>query len=154
MNSRVKAKSSRRSREAIRTWLRLLSCETHIEQQVRSLFRSHFSVTLPQFDVLSELERAGEPLTMSQLSRELMVSNGNVTGVIDRLEKNGLVTRNRAEHDRRIQYIELTSQGRKDFDKMARHHARWLEDLLSELTLNDMSRLQELLLKARHSVTG
>ncbi len=121
---------------------------------MRSLFRSHFSVTLPQFDVLSELERAGEPLTMSQLSRELMVSNGNVTGVIDRLEKNGLVTRNRAEHDRRIQYIELTSQGRKDFDKMARHHARWLEDLLSELTLNDMSRLQKLLLKARHSVTG
>lgn len=90
---------------------------------------------------------------MSQLSRGLMVSNGNVTGVIDRLEKNGLVARNRAEHDRRIQYINLTSQGRREFNKMARHHARWLEDLLSELTLNDMSNLQELLLKTRHSVT-
>ncbi|MEE8425806.1 MAG: MarR family transcriptional regulator [Woeseiaceae bacterium] len=110
-------------------------------------------MTLPQFDVLSELERAGDPLTMSQLSRELMVSNGNVTGVIDRLEKNGLVVRKRAEHDRRIQYIELTSQGRKEFDMMARHHAHWLEDLLSDLTLNDMSELQELLLKTRHSVT-
>lgn len=153
MSSKVKLKLSRRSREVIRTWLRLLSCETHIEQRLRSLFRSHFSVTLPQFDVLSELERAGQPLTMSQLSRGLMVSNGNVTGVIDRLEKNGLVARNRAEHDRRIQYINLTSQGRREFNKMARHHARWLEDLLSELTLNDMSNLQELLLKTRHSVT-
>ncbi|MCP4300870.1 MAG: MarR family transcriptional regulator [Gammaproteobacteria bacterium] len=110
-------------------------------------------MTLPQFDVLSELERAGEPLTMSQLSRELMVSNGNVTGVIDRLEKSGLVARNRADHDRRIQYIDLTSQGRKDFDKMARHHARWLEDLFAGLSLNDMSELQKLLLKTRHSVT-
>ncbi len=153
MNSKVKSRSRRRSREAIRTWLRLLSCETRIEQRLRSLFRGHFSVTLPQFDVLSELERAGEPLTMSQLSRELMVSNGNVTGVIDRLEKNGLVVRNRAAHDRRIQYIDLTPQGRKDFDKMARHHARWLEDLFAGLSLKDMTELQTLLLKTRQSVT-
>ena len=153
MNTQPKPKSDRRRKEAIRTWLRLLSCETLVEQQLRSLFRGNFSVTLPQFDVLSELERAGTPLTMSQLSHELMVSNGNVTGVIDRLEKSGLVERNRAEHDRRIQYIQLTPRGRKDFDKMARHHARWLEDLFSELTLDDMSGLQELLLKTRHSVT-
>ena len=83
-----KEKESNRSKESIRTWLRLLSCETVIEQQLRSRFRQEFSVTLPQFDVLSELERAGRKMTMSELSRELMVSNGNVTGVIDRLEKN------------------------------------------------------------------
>ncbi|MDP6994309.1 MAG: MarR family transcriptional regulator, partial [Woeseiaceae bacterium] len=80
-----------RSKEAIRTWLRLLSCEMVIEQQLRSLFRNHFSVTLPQYDALSELERAGKQLTMSELSKELMVSNGNVTGIVDRLEKSGLV---------------------------------------------------------------
>jgi DNA-binding MarR family transcriptional regulator len=142
-----------RSKEAIRTWLRLLSCEMLIEQQLRSLFRTTFSVTLPQFDVLSELERTGEKMTMSELSHELMVSNGNVTGVIDRLEKNGFVTRTRAEHDRRIQYIELTPKGRAEFDVMATHHERWLDDMFADLSINDMARLQKLLLKARNSVT-
>ena len=140
-----------RSKESIRTWLRLLSCETVIEQRLRSQFRNHFSVTLPQFDVLSELERADDPLTMSQLSKELMVSNGNVTGVVDRLEKIGLVKRVRAKHDRRIQYIQLTAKGRKEFDNMAGRHERWLAKLLSNLTLADMSKLQELLLKTRVS---
>ena len=121
-------RTDHKSKEAIRTWLRLLSCETLVERQLRSLFRVNFSVTLPQFDVLSELERAGRPLTMSELSTELMVSNGNVTGVIDRLEKSGFVQRNRAEHDRRIQYIELSPKGRKEFTIMARQHERWLDD--------------------------
>jgi len=143
-----------RSKEAIRTWLRLLSCETVVEQQLRSLFRTNFTVTLPQFDVLSELERAGKKLTMSELSRELMVSNGNVTGVIDRLEKNAFVTRTRAEHDRRVQYIQLTPKGRKEFSRMARHHERWLEELFSGLSMSEMSSLQKLLLKMRSSVTA
>ena len=153
MNTREKSPSARRSKEAIRTWLRLLSCETLIEQRLRSLFRDNFSVTLPQFDVLSELERAGTPLTMSQLSQELMVSNGNVTGVIDRLEKSGLVSRKRGEHDRRIQYIELTSQGRKQFNRAARHHETWLDGLFADLSLKDMAELQKLLLKTRQSVS-
>lgn len=143
-----------RSKQAIRTWLRLLSCETLIEQQLRSLFRSRFSVTLPQFDVMSELERSGRKMTMSELSRELMVSNGNVTGVIDRLEKNGFVTRARAEHDRRIQYIALTDKGRNEFDEMAKSHERWLDGLLSQLSMNDMASLQELLLKTRNSISA
>lgn len=146
--------SERRSKEAIRTWLRLLSCETLIEQRLRSLFRDNFSVTLPQFDVLSELERAGQPLTMSQLSKELMVSNGNVTGVIDRLERAGLVERRRAEHDRRVQFIELTAKGRKHFNKAAAHHETWLNNLLADLSLTDMAELQRLLLKARKSVSA
>ena len=106
---------SQRSKESIRTWLRLLSCETLIEQDIRSKFRENFKVTLPQFDVLSELERAPGKLTMSQLSKELMVSNGNITGVVDRLEKNGLVKRMRPPHDRRIQFIELTDTGASEF---------------------------------------
>lgn len=141
------------SKDALRTWLRLLSCETVIEQQLRTLLRQNFSVTLPQFDVLSELERAGDPLTMSQLSKELMVSNGNVTGVIDRLEKTGFVKRVRAEHDRRIQFIELTAKGRKEFNRMASRHERWVAELLSELSMTDMDQLQDLLLKARQSVS-
>ncbi|MBT5220815.1 MAG: MarR family transcriptional regulator [Woeseia sp.] len=140
-----------RSKEALRTWLRLLSCGTVIEQRLRSLFRVNFSVTLPQFDVLSELERAGQPLTMSDLSRELMVSNGNVTGVIDRLEKNGYVSRTRADHDRRIQYIDLTPKGAREFSRMAELHEEWLNDLLAELSVPDMKKLQKLLLKTRLS---
>ena len=154
MKTKEKSKGSaaEHSKESLRTWLRLLSCETVIEQQLRTLLRQNFSVTLPQFDVLSELERAGEPLTMSQLSKELMVSNGNVTGVIDRLEKVDFVKRVRAERDRRIQYIELTTAGRKEFGQMAIEHERWLADLMSDLSMTDMGRLQHLLLKTRQSV--
>lgn len=145
------ASAAGHSKESLRTWLRMLSCETVIEQQLRTLLRQNFAVTLPQFDVLSELERAGEPMTMSQLSKELMVSNGNVTGVIDRLEKTGFARRVRSEHDRRVQFIELTTKGRKEFDKMATQHERWLGDLLSDLSLTEMGKLQELLLKTRQS---
>jgi len=146
--------SDPRSKEAIRTWLRLLSCEMVIEQRLRSRFRQDFSVTLPQFDVLSELERVGKKMTMSELSRELMVSNGNVTGVIDRLEKNAFVTRTRAEHDRRVQYIELTAKGRNAFEGMAASHERWLDEMMSGLSMTDMVELQKLLLKARSSVSA
>ena len=156
MNEKEKKDSgdSRRSKEAIRTWLRLLSCETVIEQRLRSLLRNQFSVTLPQFDVLSELERAGTQMTMSELSNKLMVSNGNVTGVIDRLEKNGYVTRTRAEHDRRVQFIGLTEKRLREFDAMANSHEAWLNELLSELSLSDRSSLQDLLLKTRNSATA
>jgi DNA-binding MarR family transcriptional regulator len=156
MNNKEKMDSAdtQKSKEAIRTWLRLLSCETVIEQQLRSLLRSNFSVTLPQFDVLSELERAGTQMTMSELSHNLMVSNGNVTGVIDRLERNGYVTRTRADHDRRIQFIGLTEKGLREFDAMAHSHEAWLSELFSELSLSDMSSLQSLLLKTRNSATA
>ncbi len=155
MNNKEKIPSDAedRSKEAIRTWLRLLSCETVIEQRLRRRFREEFSVTLPQFDVLSELERAGHKMTMSELSHELMVSNGNVTGVIDRLEKNGFVTRTRAAHDRRVQFIDLTEKGRNKWQGMAASHEDWLNDMLSELSTNDMADLQNLLLKTRQSVT-
>lgn len=156
MNSKGKSRAApaTRGKESIRTWLRLLSCEAVIERRLRSQFRTHFPVTLPQFDVLSELDRADGPLTMSQLSKELMVSNGNVTGVIDRLEKINFVKRTRPKHDRRIQFIHLTPKGKKGFDEMARQHESWLAQLFSDLTLGDMGALQELLLKTRDSVSA
>jgi DNA-binding MarR family transcriptional regulator len=136
----------------VRLWLRLLSCETAIERRLRSLFTQHFQVTLPQFDVMAELEHAGEKLTMSQLSKELMVSNGNVTGVVDRLEKRGFVTRLRPSFDGRVQFIELTKKGAQEFKRMAAQHDRWQADFLSELSLSEMDKLEQLLLKARQSV--
>ncbi len=144
-------KSENRQKESLRTWLRLLSCESIVEQQLRSVFRKQFEVTLPQFDVLSELEHASAALTMSELSRELMVSNGNITGVIDRLVTMGLVQRERPEHDRRVQFIQLTEKGSKEFRRMASLHESWVGHLLTGLNLKDMRQLQSLLLKARNS---
>ncbi|HET6565765.1 MAG TPA: MarR family transcriptional regulator [Xanthomonadales bacterium] len=140
-----------RQKDSLRTWLRLLSCESVIEQRLRTVFRQHFDVTLPQFDVLSELEHASTPLTMSELSRELMVSNGNITGVIDRLVTIGLVQRERPEHDRRIQYIQLTEHGSREFRKMAALHESWVDQLFTDLSPREMQQLQSLLLKARGS---
>lgn len=118
---------------------------------MRTRLREEFSITLPQFDVLSELERASSPMTMSELSRELMVSNGNVTGVIDRLEKNGFVRRSRPDYDRRIQHIDLTRKGRGAFGKMAAQHEKWIDELLGDLSESELNRLQSLLLKMRRS---
>lgn len=145
--------SEKREKESLRTWLRLLSCEALIEQNLRSAFRKQFQVTLPQFDVLAELEHASRPLTMSELSLELMVSNGNITGVIDRLVTLGLVYRERAKHDRRIQYIQLTSVGSRDFKRMAEQHATWVGELFKGMSLDEMNRAQTLLVKLRRSVT-
>jgi len=141
-----------RTIESLRTWIRLLSCEALILQRLRTLFRTHFHVTLPQFDVLSELEHASEPLTMSELSSVLMVSNGNITGVIDRLVKMGLVHRERPEYDRRIQHIQLTDLGSKEFRRMAKQHAIWMTQLLDGLSLAEMRSLQTALIKSRKSV--
>lgn len=142
-----------RKKDSLRTWLRLLACENRIEQRLRSLFRETFRVTLPQFDVLSELEHATGPLTMSELSRELMVSNGNITGVIDRLVKLDFVKRTRPPHDRRIQHIALTRKGSAEFSRMALQHEAWVADMLQGLSQDDMHQLQLLLRKARASVT-
>ncbi len=149
----AKELSESRKKDSLRTWLRLLACESRIEQRLRSLFRENFQVTLPQFDVLSELEHAKSELTMSELSRELMVSNGNITGVIDRLVKMDLVERRRSEHDRRIQHIALTKAGSREFDRMAKQHEEWVAHLLQDLSREEMRQLQSLLRKARSSVS-
>lgn len=145
-------KRQSRSKRSVRLWLRLLSCETTIERKLRTLFMEQFDVTLPQFDVMAELEHAGERLTMSQLSQELMVSNGNVTGVVDRLEKKGFVTRLRPSFDGRVLFIELTKEGRKEFKRIAKQHDRWQTEFFSSLSTEEMDELERLVLKIRHSV--
>ena len=137
-----------RSKRSLRIWLRLLGCATLIEQQVRTRLRDDFAITLPQFDVLAELDAAGEPQTMSALSRRLMVSNGNVTGVIDRLERADLVRRTPSAEDRRVQYIALTPKGRRRFATMAAAHEGWIDELLGGL--EEAERLARLLDDTKH----
>tara|TARA_R110002096_G_scaffold5863_19_gene27051 strand:- start:1985 stop:2470 length:486 start_codon:yes stop_codon:yes gene_type:complete len=143
-----------RGKQSLRLWLRLLACENLIEQTVRTRLRVAFDITLPQFDVLSELEHAGNALTMSQLSQKLMVSNGNVTGVVDRLERDGLVRRRASSTDRRVQYIELTEQGVSLFRDIASEHERWIENLLGDLSANEIKALIAGLGKAKDSIAA
>jgi DNA-binding MarR family transcriptional regulator len=152
-NAEAKAAGSR-GKQSLRLWLRLLACENLIEQTVRARLRIAFDITLPQFDVLSELEHAGSALTMSQLSQKLMVSNGNVTGVVDRLERDGLVRRRASSTDRRVQYIELTGQGISLFRDIASEHEHWIENLLGDLSPGEIKALIAGLGKAKDSIAA
>jgi DNA-binding MarR family transcriptional regulator len=129
----------------LRVWLRLLTCSTLIERQVRQRLREEFDFTLPRFDLLSQLDRAPEALTMGTLSRRLMVSNGNVTGLIDRLVAEGLVARQPAPGDRRAQLVRLTRAGKRAFDRMTPAHAAWIDEMFRGLDRTEKTALYELL---------
>ncbi len=135
-------------KQSLRLWLRLLACENIIENRLRASLRDHFNVTLPQFDVLAELEYLGQPLTMTDLSKRLMVSNGNVTGVVDRLVRDGLVHRQASESDRRVNLISLTPLGLERFQAMASQHEQWVAGMFSELGAEEVAQLAGLLNRA------
>ncbi|MHA1538127.1 MAG: MarR family winged helix-turn-helix transcriptional regulator [Alphaproteobacteria bacterium] len=136
----------------LRIWLRLLTCTNLIERRVRQNLRRSFDFTLPRFDLLAQLDRAGDGLTMGALSARLMVSNGNVTGLIDRLVAEGLVERKTAVEDRRAQRVRLTRAGKKAFDTMTPEHTRWVHEMLGGVAREDMEGLYALLGKLKHSL--
>ena len=133
------------SKNALRMWLRLLRCESMIEQHIRSKLRENFSTTLPQFDVLAELDYENKPMSMSDLSTKLMVSNGNITGVVDRLTRDGHVERVTDSGDRRVQLVSLSQAGRKEFRKMASAHEAWLAELFEDIDKDSISMITGLL---------
>jgi DNA-binding MarR family transcriptional regulator len=139
-------------KQALRLWLRLLTCSTMVEQRMRQLLKEEFNTTLPRFDLLAALDRAEGGLTMGELSRWLMVSNGNVTGVADRLEAEGLIKRTPSPDDRRTQIVTITEKGRKDFKSMATAHESWIKELFSDLSSADVESLMDLLTRAKQSV--
>ena len=125
------------SKQRLRLWIRILRAARAIEAEVRERLRVEFGVTLPQFDVMAALERQPDGMTMTELSRFLMVSNGNVTGIIDRLVKERLVTREPTAQDRRALVVRLTPRGLKDFTAMAKAHRGWVDTLLSDFDAAD-----------------
>ena len=131
--------------QALKLWLRLLSCTTRIEDLIRSRLRSEFATTLPRFDLLAQLERHADGLTMGELSQQLMVTGGNVTGITDRLEGEGLVLRTPHPGDRRAYAVRLTPAGRRRFRRMAATHEEWIVELFSAWPERDKRRVQELL---------
>jgi DNA-binding MarR family transcriptional regulator len=135
----------------LRLWLRLLTCTTLIEGEVRSRLRERFDVTLPRFDLMAQLDKAADGMTLSDVSKRMMVSNGNVTGLVERLVNSGHLDRRTSESDRRVQVIRLTKIGRAEFRKMAAEHETWIADMFSELTPKEARELMRLLAKTKGS---
>ena len=131
----------RNSKARLRLWLRLLQSTRRIEVELRDRLRVNFSVTLPRFDVLAALYRKPEGMLMSELSRFLMVSNGNVTGIIDRLVADRLVVRTQREGDRRMSIVKLANKGVLDFELMASAHENWVSELLADISTEDAKSL-------------
>jgi DNA-binding MarR family transcriptional regulator len=143
----------REDHSALRIWLRLLTCTQLIERRVRSGLRGEFGTTLPRFDLMAQLERHREGLKMNELSRLLMVTGGNVTAIVDQLEKEGLVERLDKPDDRRAFRICLTRSGEKSFAEMARTHEQWIVQLLGGLSRREQDELLRLLAKVKmHAV--
>jgi DNA-binding MarR family transcriptional regulator len=133
---------------ALRLWLRLLTCSQLIERQVRARLRERFGTTLPRFDLMSQLARRPEGLKMNELSRMLMVTGGNVTGIVDQLAHEGLVERT-PDADRRAFRVRLTRAGGRAFADMARAHDEWIVTLLSGLSRREHAELFRLLAKLK-----
>jgi len=138
--------------EALRLWLRLLTCTQLIEKQVRGALRERFDTTLPRFDLMSQLERAPEGMKMSELSRRMMVTGGNVTGITDQLVTEGLVERVDVEGDRRAWRVRLTVRGRKAFQEMAQQREGWIVDAFAALSEREIAQLHKLLGKVKADV--
>ncbi len=145
-------------REELRLWLRLLTCTTLIEGEVRRRLREQFDVTLPRFDLMAQLDKAPDGMTLSDLSKRMMVSNGNLTGLVDRLVASGHIVRTASTTDRRSSVISLTESGRAEFRTMASEHELWIADLFGDLTEKDRNDLMRLLgktkLSARRAIQG
>jgi DNA-binding MarR family transcriptional regulator len=142
------------SKAKLRLWIRLLRASRLIEGDVRERFKSQFDATLPRFDVMAALYRKPEGMLMSEISRFLMVSNGNVTGIVDRLVSEKLAVRSRRNGDRRTSFIKLTDKGLAKFKEMASAHEGWIDELLGSVTVKDANQLSTKLKSFRSNWEG
>jgi DNA-binding MarR family transcriptional regulator len=133
----LETRAKKGDHQALRLWLRLLSCTVRIENKIRLRLRREFNTTLPRFDLMAQLERSADGLRMSELSQRLMVSGGNVTGITDQLEREGLVARTACPGDRRAFTVKLTNTGLKRFREMAAQHELWIAELLGGLSRDE-----------------
>ena len=131
--------------QSLKLWLRMLSCTVRIENEIRSRLRSTFDITLPRFDLMAQLERFPDGLRMGELSKRMMVTGGNITGITDQLEKEQLVQRVPDPKDRRAFSVRLTPEGHRVFAAMAVVHEGWIAELLQDMSAPDKSQLITLL---------
>lgn len=138
----------------VRLWLRLLSCSMIIEKRLRRRFAEQFGTTLPRFDVLAALDRQGEGMRMSELSRALLVSNGNVTALVRQLESAGHVVTRPAPEDRRSSIVIVTPEGATYFAKLAKAHHAWIGKMFKKLDGGDQIELYRLLDLLKSSIAA
>jgi DNA-binding MarR family transcriptional regulator len=130
---------------SLRLWLRLLSCTNRVEDKIRQRLRESFGITLPRFDLMAQLERHPDGLTMGELSRRMLVTGGNITTIVDQLEKEKLVVRVVGVNDRRSFTVKLTQAGRDAFTDMAISHEAWVADMFEGLSVSQQADLHNLL---------
>lgn len=140
-------------KKRLRLWINMLRTTRHIENTLRERFKSEFEATLPRFDVMAALFRNPDGMTMTRLSESLMVSNGNVTGIVERLVEEGLVNRSAHDTDRRTAIVMLTPDGQSTFSDMADEHHAWINELLEPIPQNEIEHLTELLQGLRDAQT-
>lgn len=133
------------SKRRLKAWIRLLGVTRTAESHLREYLRVHHDTTLPRFDVMAALFRRRDGVSMSELSRMLLVSNGNATAVVDRLERDGLVRRTPSETDRRTVHVALTDQGLHQFEALAVEHEAEVNSLFANLTEADLDALTDIL---------
>lgn len=148
MIRQAREKAESLSKDRLRLWLRLLKLTSGIEADLRRNLRETHDSTLPRFDVMAALARHPEGLRMSDLSSYLRVSNGNVTGIVDRLTEEGLALRMAVPGDRRAQTARLTARGREVFDRMAADHEGWIDAALAALDPAEIATMAQLAKRA------
>ena len=138
--------------KSIRLWLRLLTCTNMIEQRLRARLREEFATTLPRFDFMAQLERAPDGLTMGELSQRMMVSGGNVSGIANQLEGEGLIDRSPVPDNRRTLCVKLTDKGRRRFVDMAVAHEGWVVEMLGDLSQTEHQQIMQHLAQLKCAV--
>ena len=141
------------TKDTLRLWLRMLSLTNMVERRLRQNLRTGYDVTLPRFDVMAALyDNEPEGSSMGEISRRCMVTKGNVTGIVERLEREGLIDRRQRPEDRRSHVVRLTDAGREAFEAMASDLEGWVASMFSGLDEEEVEQLAELLGKAKRSV--
>jgi DNA-binding MarR family transcriptional regulator len=135
------ARAGRGDHAVLKLWLRLLASTTQIENEVRRRLRDRFGISLARFDYLAQLDRAKDGMKMSELSRLLMVTGGNVTGLTDELAREGLVAREASPGDRRAWIVRLTPKGKNVFAAMAEEHEHWIREMFAGLDAGSVAAI-------------
>ncbi len=137
------------AKRRLKAWVRLLAVTRATESELREFLRVNHGTTLPRFDVMAALYRRREGVTMSELSRMLLVSNGNATAVVDRLEADGFVRRSPSDTDRRTVFAALTPEGLAQFEVYAAEHEAEVNRIFGGLTETELDQLSDLLKRMR-----
>jgi len=141
-----------RDKDGLRLWLRIVACTQMVEQEVRFMLREKFAMTLPRFELLAALDRVPDGLNMGELSRWLMVTKGNITGIAERLSEDGFIKRQPTPTDRRSFVVTLTPKGRKLFKEMETEYERLLDQVFEEVSIDDFDSFTGVLAKVKEVI--